>query len=85
MRRILAIAAFIVLLTPSLWFAWRNRDMPQLGEGHDDATWTALLAAIRAAGHDGTVSIEHEDPRYGGAEGVERSLAGLRRALAALP
>jgi sugar phosphate isomerase/epimerase len=56
-----------------------------VGEGHDDATWTALLAAIRAAGHDGTVSIEHEDPRYDGAEGVERSLAGLRRALAALP
>jgi sugar phosphate isomerase/epimerase len=55
-----------------------------VGEGHDDATWTALLAAIRAAGHDGTVSIEHEDPRYDGAEGVERSLAGLRRALAAL-
>ena len=56
-----------------------------VGDGHDDATWTALLAAIRAAGHDGTVSIEHEDPRYDGAEGVERSLAGLRRALAALP
>jgi len=56
-----------------------------VGEGHDDATWTALLAAIRAAGHDGTVSIEHEDPLYDGAEGVERSLAGLRRALAALP
>jgi sugar phosphate isomerase/epimerase len=56
-----------------------------VGEGHDDATWTALLQAIRAAGHDGTVSIEHEDPRYDGAEGVERSLAGLRRALAALP
>jgi len=56
-----------------------------VGEGHDDAVWTALLAAIRAAGHDGTVSIEHEDPRYDGAEGVERSLAGLRRALAALP
>ena len=56
-----------------------------VGEGHDDATWTALLQAIRAAGHDGTVSIEHEDPRYDGAEGVERSLAGLRRALAVLP
>jgi sugar phosphate isomerase/epimerase len=55
-----------------------------VGEGHDDATWTHLLGAIRAAGHDGTVSIEHEDPRYGGAEGVERSLAGLRRALAGL-
>ena len=28
------------------------------------------------------ISIEHEDPRYDGEEGTERSLAGLRRALA---
>jgi sugar phosphate isomerase/epimerase len=54
-----------------------------VGEGHDDATWVALLAAIRAAGHDGVISIEHEDPRYTPEEGVERSIAGLRRALEA--
>jgi len=46
MRRILAIAAFIVLLTPSLWFAWRNRDMPQLGEGHDDAIYHIVSKAV---------------------------------------
>ena len=43
-----------------------------------------LLAALRAAGYDGVVSIEHEDPRYDGPEGTERSLDGLRRALATL-
>ncbi len=55
-----------------------------VGEGHDDATWTTLLSTLRAAGYDGVVSIEHEDPRYDGEEGVERSLAGLRRALEAI-
>ena len=51
-----------------------------VGEGHDDATWTALLRALRAAGYDGVISIEHEDPRYDGEEGTRRSMAGLRRA-----
>src|SRR5262249_29158895 len=50
-------------------------------EGHDDVTWSALLAAVRGAGYDGVVSIEHEDPRYEGPDGTERSAAGLGRAL----
>jgi sugar phosphate isomerase/epimerase len=53
-----------------------------VGEGHDDATWTALISALRKVGYDDVVSIEHEDPRYGGEEGTARSLAGLRRAIA---
>ena len=52
-----------------------------VGEGHDDATWSALFAAVRRAGYDGVVSIEHEDPRYDGPEGTERSRVGLGRAL----
>ena len=52
-----------------------------VGEGHDDATWTALIRALRKAGYDGVISIEHEDPRYDGEEGTKRSLAGLQRAL----
>jgi sugar phosphate isomerase/epimerase len=52
-----------------------------VGEGHDDATWAALVRALRSAGYDDVISIEHEDPRYGGEEGTERSLAGLKRAL----
>jgi sugar phosphate isomerase/epimerase len=55
-----------------------------VGEGHDDATWAGLLGAMRAAGYDGVISIEHEDPRYGGEEGTMRSIAGLKRALARL-
>ena len=53
-----------------------------VGDGHDTATWTQLLAKVRAAGYDDVISIEHEDPRYDGEEGTERSLRGLRRALA---
>ena len=55
-----------------------------VGEGHDDNTWEVLLRAVRAAGYDGVISIEHEDPRYDGKEGTQRSLTGLRRLLAQL-
>ena len=55
-----------------------------VGEGHDDATWIKLFRAMRAAGYDGVVSIEHEDPRYDGEEGTRRSIAGLQRILAQL-
>jgi sugar phosphate isomerase/epimerase len=55
-----------------------------VGDGHDTAAWADLLAALRAAGHDGALSIEHEDPRLEPEEGIEASLRGLRAALAAL-
>jgi sugar phosphate isomerase/epimerase len=55
-----------------------------VGEGHDDATWTALLRALRSAGYDDVISIEHEDPRYNGEEGTRRSIEGLRRVFARL-
>lgn len=55
-----------------------------VGEGHDDATWIALLGAMRAAGYDGVISIEHEDPRYDGEEGTHRSFANLRRIIGRL-
>ena len=51
-----------------------------VGSGHDDATWAALVAALRSAGYDGVISIEHEDPRVTPEEGIETSLAALRRA-----
>ena len=51
-----------------------------VGEGHDDATWVALIKALQKAGYDEVISIEHEDPRYDGEEGTARSLAGLERA-----
>ena len=39
MRQPLALVLFILLLTPSAWFAWRNRNMPQFGQKHDDAIY----------------------------------------------
>jgi sugar phosphate isomerase/epimerase len=53
-----------------------------VGTGHGVEEWAGLLAALRAAGYDGDISIEHEDPRLGAEEGIEASLAGLRDALA---
>jgi sugar phosphate isomerase/epimerase len=55
-----------------------------VGAGHDTATWTELLSALRRAGHDGAVSIEHEDPNLDAETGIEASLHGLRAALAAM-
>jgi sugar phosphate isomerase/epimerase len=50
------------------------------GDGHDVAWWRRFLAALRDAGHDGVVSIEHEDPRLDPESSIERSLATLRAA-----
>jgi sugar phosphate isomerase/epimerase len=52
-----------------------------VGDGHDIAAWADLLAALRAAGYDGDISIEHEDPRMDAEEGIEASIRGLREAL----
>jgi sugar phosphate isomerase/epimerase len=51
-----------------------------VGTGHDDDTWAALVAALSEAGYNGIISVEHEDPRMGPEEGIETSLATLRRA-----
>lgn len=32
-------AGFLLLLIPSAWFAWNNRDLPQFGETHDDSLY----------------------------------------------
>jgi sugar phosphate isomerase/epimerase len=52
-----------------------------VGAGHDDETWRELVDALRQAGYDGVVSVEHEDPLLAPEEGIEASLAGLGRVL----
>jgi len=56
-----------------------------VGDGHDVPTWTALLAALAAAGHDTVVSIEHEDPGLSPEECIARSAATLTTALNPAP
>ena len=54
-----------------------------IGDGHDVATWSRLIGALQAAGHDSVVSIEHEDPSLTPEESITRSAATLKAALGA--
>jgi sugar phosphate isomerase/epimerase len=54
-----------------------------VGDGHDRSTWAALVQALRAAGHDTVISIEHEDPGLTPQECIARSARTLADALAA--
>jgi sugar phosphate isomerase/epimerase len=49
--------------------------------GHDETWWREFVAALSAAGYDGVLSIEHEDPAMSAVEGVEKSVELLRRAI----
>jgi sugar phosphate isomerase/epimerase len=44
-----------------------------VGRGHDRDWWASFLAALAAAGFDGTISIEHEDPSVSPEEGIAES------------
>jgi sugar phosphate isomerase/epimerase len=57
--------------------AWRFRTV---GLGHPEPDWGAMLGALRAAGYDGTVSVEHEDRLLDAEEGLARAVALLLRA-----
>jgi sugar phosphate isomerase/epimerase len=52
-----------------------------VGGGRPSSEWARLLEAIGAAGYEGVVSIEHEDPNLGPTAGITASLAGLQAAL----
>jgi sugar phosphate isomerase/epimerase len=58
--------------------AWRYAT---IGHGHDAAWWSAFVGALRAAGYEGVVSVEHEDaevaPEQGIAEGVRALTAAI--------
>ncbi len=53
-----------------------------VGGGRPLSEWWALLAALRATGYDGVVSIEHEDPTLTAEASIEASATALREALA---
>lgn len=56
-----ALLSLVLLLTPSGWFAWTYRSMPQLGAYHDDAVlW--LSAQSLAEGHGYRIPQLPENP-----------------------
>ena len=50
MKRILSLLAFLLLVSPSGYVAWKSRDMPQFGHLHDDAIYFVSAKSI-AEGH----------------------------------
>jgi sugar phosphate isomerase/epimerase len=63
---------------PFAEFERRSWNFRTVGDGHDEATWRAIVGALRRAGYDGVLSLEHEDPWLDRDEGVERGVAFLR-------
>jgi sugar phosphate isomerase/epimerase len=55
--------------------AWVFRTV---GRAHDRAWWASFIAALRAVGYDGPLSIENEDPYQPAVEGVEEAAAFIR-------
>jgi sugar phosphate isomerase/epimerase len=54
-----------------------------LGRGRDAGWWQSFCRALRAAGYNDVLSIEHEDLSLPPLDGVGRSVAVLRQAIAA--
>jgi sugar phosphate isomerase/epimerase len=60
--------------------AWSFRTV---GLGHGEPYWREFVAALRAIGYDGAVSIEHEDLGLAPADGLAQAAAFLRPLLPA--
>ena len=56
-----------------------------VGDGHDVLFWKRFVSALRVAGYDGVLSIEHEDSLASTEEGLTRAIGTLRQAVLAQP
>ena len=56
-----------------------------LGYGHDEGWWRRFVNALRTAGYDDVLSIEHEDHLMDRREGVVRSAELLQRVVMRAP
>ena len=64
---------------PSSNVAERTWNYVTVGYGHDEEWWRRFCSALRAAGYDDVLSIEHEDAAMEPREGVRRSVELLRK------
>jgi sugar phosphate isomerase/epimerase len=62
--------------------AWLFRTV---GWGHDELTWKRIVSALRLAGYDYVVSIEHEDALASVGEGLRSAVDLLHRVLLTEP
>lgn len=56
-----------------------------VGWGHGELEWKAIVSALRLAGYDGVLSIEHEDALASVHEGLSSAVAMLSRVVLAEP
>lgn len=63
---------------PSADAAQRSWNYVTLGYGHGEEWWRQFCAALRMAGYDDVLSIEHEDSLLPALEGVRKSVELLR-------
>ena len=49
-----------------------------VGYGTDAKNWKDMLSALRMAGYDGAISIEHEDGLMSPREGLEKAVSFLK-------
>lgn len=52
-----------------------------VGYGHSKSEWNDIISALKLAGYDGTVSIEHEDGLMSSREGLEKAVSLLKDAI----
>ena len=71
----------VIDTTPGSDYRNRSWNYITLGHGHPEPWWDKFVAALAVAGYDGVLSIEHEDPAMSPLEGVEESVALLKRVL----
>ncbi len=76
-----AALASVIDTTPMADHPHRAWSYVTLGDGHPLPWWRTFLAALRAAGYDDVLSIEHEDVSCTPEEGVARSVELLRQAM----
>jgi len=56
-----------------------------VGWGHDESEWKRIVSALRLAGYDGVLSIEHEDALASTEEGLSSAVEMLSRVLLKQP
>jgi sugar phosphate isomerase/epimerase len=71
----------LIDVTPNERVTERAWSYVTLGDGHDAAWWRAFCMALRTAGYDDVLSIEHEDLALPPLEGIRRSVDVLRDAI----
>jgi len=61
----------------------RSWTFRSIGYGHDEMTWKDIMSALRLAGYDYVISIEHEDAMMSRDEGLAKGVSLLKSVLMA--